>query len=84
MTKPKSIFYHPLFGATTALLIVILGFLFQFYYQRKIAREDTQNSDIFSLKYENINLKTQHRLDSAAISDIKERIRKLEFKTRKL
>jgi hypothetical protein len=71
MKSKINIFKHPLFGTISGLLIVICGFLFQFYYQRKVAREDTQTKDITLLK-------TQHLLDSVKFVDFNKRLEKLE------
>jgi len=84
MKIPKPISKHPLFSPGIGLLIVIFGFLFQFYYQRKVAREDTQNSDIIALKMEIISIKSQVRsnrtLDSADYNEFDKRILRLENK----
>jgi hypothetical protein len=77
MTTKKSILHRPLFRTVIGLLIVIFGFLFQFYYQRKVAREDNQSNDIISLKSQ---VHSNRIIDSLDYNELDKRILKLENK----
>jgi hypothetical protein len=77
MTTKRNIFHHPLFGAASGFLIVILGFMFQFYFQRRMTREDSQTNDIITLKNQ---VHSNRIIDSLDYSELDRRLLKLENK----
>jgi hypothetical protein len=77
MTTKRNIFHHPLFGAASGFLIVILGFMFEFYFQKGQTREETQTNDNISMKQQ---LKTFRIIDSMDYNELDKRLVKLESK----
>lgn len=86
MINKRNIFHHPLFGAVSGLLVVILGFMFQFYYQRNVAIRDALINDVQKLKYDIIDLKQQIKtfrlIDSMDYNETDKRLLKIERKVK--